>query len=62
LKITIEVEGKEPEIVETEQFFVLTDKGCSYSGSFEFLLGKLYYRLKEIEKQHADSTRNKDTV
>jgi hypothetical protein len=62
LKITIEQKGKETEVIETEQFFVLTDKGSSCSGSYEFLIGKLYYRLKEIEKEYADSTRNKDTV
>jgi hypothetical protein len=55
MKLTIEIEGKEPEVIETTQYFILTDNGCSYSGAYEWLIGQVYFKLQEIKKKYADT-------
>ena len=52
-RFTIEIDGKK-EVIETEQYFFVSEKGCSYSGAFEWLIGQVYFRLKEIEKKFAN--------
>lgn len=32
MKITIEQDGKQPEVIETNEFFLYTDKGASWKG------------------------------
>jgi len=49
VKITIEIEGKESQVIETAQYFLLSDKGCSYSGAYEWLKGMLFSKLEEIK-------------
>ena len=63
MKLTIEIDGKEPESLETNQYFILTDKGCSYSGAYEWLIGTLYFKLQEITKKfNKENNANTPTV
>jgi len=60
MKIILDIDGK-TESIETTQYFLLSDKGCSYSGAFEWLIGQIYFRLQEIKKKYNKEDRSGDT-
>lgn len=52
MKITIEEEGKDNVVIETNQFFLLSDKGASWNGVETHLMAMLEYYKDFIKQEY----------
>lgn len=62
MKLTIEIDGLATQVIEAEQYILISDKGSSHSGAFEWLLSELTIKTHQIVDQLKEKNVNTPTV
>ena len=48
MKITLEIEGKDPIVIETVQYAIIHDRNCVYSGAYSWVISEMEIWKNEV--------------